>query len=107
MNIVLAAYYGDIPADKLPSNVDVSHPLALKRVWDATHQGGVKISSIATDRQAEIFGDIQLLGGMEKASQLLEEARDWLETWSDADAMGRKVAQELAWEQFGQDAPQT
>jgi len=95
VNIVLARYYGTVDPAQLPGNVDAEVPIALRRIFDATHQGGVKLSSAHINTLAEFAQEVTLLGGLDKASAALEEAHPWLRAWVEAEEQGRAVAQSV------------
>lgn len=98
MHAVLAAYYGNLPLEKVSSadgaNVDVSESLALLNVWDA-----VKHDARAIDDD-HIANDVQVLGGPEAALEKVSAQRDLLEAKDEGELMGRQIAVRALKEKF-------
>ena len=109
MNIVLSTYYKTHDPRQVQADVDVSVPMALRRLW-VRGGGNVKVSHIHRSTQAELADCIRTLGGVEKASEALEEARQWLEAWDEGERQGIKVAHAVmegyfadSWEKASED----
>lgn len=95
MNVVLAAYYGTLPALREGDLPDVQEALALRRLYDAAQGGTLKLSQVHPDVLRERDADIVVLGGPGAAQQRLEDAEAWLQKWSEGDRLGREVAQRV------------
>ena len=96
MNIVLGAYYGTINRDQVKWDVDVSTPIALRTLWKAG-RGNVKVSHIHPDllSPTKVSSALHKLGGSEKASAALAEAKPWLGAWDEGEVQGRRVAESV------------
>ena len=87
MNIVVAKYYGHVDPSQVEGQVDMSIPLALRRVWEAG-ANTTKVSFIHEDRLRGLQKDLDVLGGREKASAAIDAAREWLTAWDEGEAQG-------------------
>ena len=91
MNIVVADYYGLLDRDKLDTEVDMSTAHALRALWVAG-QGNTKVSHIHHTRLQPVQQAVSVLGGQEKASAALQEAKPWLEAWDEGERQGIELA---------------
>jgi hypothetical protein len=85
MNVVLATYYGTAPAHTLGQH-DVSEPVALRKLWNLTRQGQLKVSGLHPNQRPVDL--LKTLGGAEQAQQKLSEARPWLKAWDEGERQG-------------------
>jgi hypothetical protein len=90
MNIVLATWYNTLPMTKVSGleEFDVRPAHAIRALWKATNGDFTKVSSAGH----ALARHIEILGGLEKASEALNQASDEMRVWDKAEDSGRQSA---------------
>lgn len=110
MNVVLAAYYGTVPFEKISAQMpklDISEVVALRHLYDQfpdrSADGLLKVSDLRqppAESKDTVAQAVEILGGADQAINKLSQALPWLTSWMEGEADGIALAASIIENEF-------